>query len=84
MRVRWIEDAVGDLQQISSRIEADRSLALANRICRAIYMAAQGLRRPEGRQPRRDRRDLRSTIEGWGGPEGLPFVCPASHLRVNY
>jgi len=45
MRIRWTPLALNDLKNISRRIEHDRNLAIANRVCRTIYDAIQILRR---------------------------------------
>jgi toxin ParE1/3/4 len=45
MFIRWTTAAVNDLKIISSRIEQQRNLATANRVCRAIYDTIQILRR---------------------------------------
>ena len=45
MRIRWTSLAFEDLRHISVRIERDRNLASANRVCRAIYETVQILRR---------------------------------------
>lgn len=44
-RVLWTRVALDDLKTISYRIEQERDLAIANRVCRAIYNAIQILRR---------------------------------------
>ena len=43
MRIRWTLPAVNDLKEISAYIEKS-SLAIANKICRALYDAVQMLR----------------------------------------
>lgn len=43
--IRWTPLAISDLKDISLYIERRRSLAAANRVCRAIYGAIQILRR---------------------------------------
>ena len=51
-RLLWTPLSLQDLQDISAYIEANRDLATANRVCRAIYEAAQLLRRyPETGKP---------------------------------
>jgi len=45
MRIRWTTLAIDDLKIISGRIERQRNLATANRVCRAIYNTIQILRR---------------------------------------
>ena len=45
MFVRWTPTALNDLKVISHRIEQQRNLAAANRVCRRIYAAIQDLRR---------------------------------------
>jgi toxin ParE1/3/4 len=45
MRIRWTPAALNDFKTISHRIEQERNLATANRVCRAIYDAIQILRR---------------------------------------
>jgi plasmid stabilization system protein ParE len=45
MRIRWTPLALNDLKIISIHIERQRSLATANRVCRAIYDSVQILRR---------------------------------------
>jgi plasmid stabilization system protein ParE len=58
MYIRWTEAAVDDLKTISAHIERDRSLAAANKVCRAIYDAIQTSRNflnqasPESRKVR--------------------------------
>jgi toxin ParE1/3/4 len=47
MRIEWTADALADFEHISTWIENERTLALANRICRNVYDAVQAL----GRQP---------------------------------
>lgn len=44
-RIRCTTLAVDELKTISYRIERERDLATANRVCRAIYEAIQILRR---------------------------------------
>jgi hypothetical protein len=39
MRIRWTSAALNDLKAISLRIELERNLATANRVCRIIYDA---------------------------------------------
>ena len=45
MRIEWTADALAGFEQISTRIENERSLAFANRTCRRIYDTVQALRR---------------------------------------
>lgn len=45
MKLRWTVPALEDLKHISHRIERDRNLAAANRVCRSIYESIQFLRR---------------------------------------
>ena len=45
MQIRWTQAALEDFKAISFRIEQERNLATANRVCRAIYDAIQILRR---------------------------------------
>lgn len=45
MRLRWTPSAFDDLESISRRIELERNLATANRVCRHIYDAIQNFRR---------------------------------------
>jgi len=45
MRIRWTPPALNDLKTISHRIEQQRDLATANRVCRHIYDSIQTLRR---------------------------------------
>ena len=45
MRLRWTEPALYDFKTISHRIEQERNLDTANRVCRSIYDALQALRR---------------------------------------
>jgi len=45
MHVRWTPAALNDFKTISHRIEQERNLATANRVCRQIYGAIQSLRR---------------------------------------
>jgi plasmid stabilization system protein ParE len=45
MRVLWTTTALDDLKTISLRIERQRNLATANRVCREIYNTVQLLRR---------------------------------------
>jgi hypothetical protein len=47
LMLRWTSVAFEDLKLISIRIERERNLASANRVCRAIYYAVRILRRPE-------------------------------------
>jgi plasmid stabilization system protein ParE len=50
--IRWTVSAVKDLKEISAHIELNRDLATANRVCRTINDAIQGLRRfPEMGKP---------------------------------
>jgi toxin ParE1/3/4 len=50
--VRWTQPALDDFKRISYRIEQERSLDSANRVCRGIYDAIQTLRRqPESGRP---------------------------------
>jgi len=44
MRLRWSSPAFGDLRAISVRIEQERNLAAANRVCSHIYSSIQTLR----------------------------------------
>jgi addiction module RelE/StbE family toxin len=44
MRIRWTQPALEDFKTISHRIEQDRNLETANRVCRSIYGAIQLLR----------------------------------------
>jgi toxin ParE1/3/4 len=44
-RIRWTPPALNDLKTISHRIEEQRNLATANRVCRHIYDSIQSLRR---------------------------------------
>jgi addiction module RelE/StbE family toxin len=44
MRIEWSAQAVSDLKAISEYIEQDRDLETANRVTRAIYDVALGLR----------------------------------------
>jgi len=41
MRIPWTTSALTDLKIISGRIERQRNLATANRVCRAIYDTVQ-------------------------------------------
>lgn len=41
MRIRWTTPALDDFKTISYRIEQQRSLATANRVCRHIYDSVQ-------------------------------------------
>jgi toxin ParE1/3/4 len=45
MRIRWTQPALDDFKTISHRIEHERNLDTANRMCRSIYNAIQLLRR---------------------------------------
>lgn len=45
MRIRWTQPALDDFKTISHRIEQERNLTTANRVCRSIYDALQTLRR---------------------------------------
>jgi toxin ParE1/3/4 len=45
MHIRWTLSALDDFKTISHRIERERNLAKANRVCRQIYDAIQTLRR---------------------------------------
>ncbi|HLH17451.1 MAG TPA: type II toxin-antitoxin system RelE/ParE family toxin [Bryobacteraceae bacterium] len=45
MRIRWTTPALNDLKAISRRIEQQRNLTTANRVCRHIYDSIQTLRR---------------------------------------
>ncbi|MBV8843489.1 MAG: type II toxin-antitoxin system RelE/ParE family toxin [Bryobacterales bacterium] len=45
MRIRWTHPALNDLKSISHRIEQQRNVATANRVCRHIYDSIQSLRR---------------------------------------
>jgi addiction module RelE/StbE family toxin len=52
MQIRWTQAALNDLKNISYRVERERNLATANRVCRVIYDAVQMLRRhPESGRP---------------------------------
>ena len=52
MQIRWTQAALNDLKTISHRIEQERNLATANRVCRVIYDAVQMLRRhPQSGRP---------------------------------
>ena len=51
MRTRWTPQALADLQDVSSYIENRSSLAIANRVTRAIHSATRSLTR----HPRRGR-----------------------------
>ena len=52
MRVRCTTPALDDFKAISHRIEQERNLETANRVCRTIYNAIQVLRRhPRGGRP---------------------------------
>jgi toxin ParE1/3/4 len=44
MLLRWTLQALNDLKTISYRIEQQRNLATANRVCRHIYDSIQTLR----------------------------------------
>jgi toxin ParE1/3/4 len=44
MQIRWTATALNDLKTISYRIEQQRNLATANRVCRHIYDSIQTLR----------------------------------------
>jgi toxin ParE1/3/4 len=44
-QIRWTPPALNDLKTISHRIEQQRNLATANRLCRPIYDSIQSLRR---------------------------------------
>ncbi len=44
MQVRWTQRALQNLKTISQRIEQQRNLATANRVCRRIYEAIQDMR----------------------------------------
>ena len=51
-RIRWTTAALNDLKAISHFIEQERTLAIANKVCRTLYDAVQGLRRfPESGRP---------------------------------
>jgi plasmid stabilization system protein ParE len=39
MQIRWTQAALNDLKNISYRVERERNLATANRVCRVIYDA---------------------------------------------
>ena len=41
MQIRWASLALEDLKLISFRIERERNLASANRVCRVIYNTAK-------------------------------------------
>ncbi len=43
MHVRWTQTALDDLKEISYRVERERNLARANRVCRTIYDSIQTL-----------------------------------------
>lgn len=60
MKIRWTETAFKDLKKIFHHIEQDRSSDIAASICRAIYGAAQALRRSPhiGRPALNDTREL--------------------------
>jgi toxin ParE1/3/4 len=45
MGIRWTSTALNDFKTISLRIEQQRNLATANRVCRHIYDSIQSLRR---------------------------------------
>jgi toxin ParE1/3/4 len=45
MRIRWTPPALDDFKTISYRIEQERNLDTANRVCRSVYDAIQLLRR---------------------------------------
>jgi toxin ParE1/3/4 len=45
MLIRWTPSAASDLEQISSYIEKNGSLVLANRACRALRSAVHMLRK---------------------------------------
>ena len=45
MHIRWTPIALDDFKIISRRIEQERNLATANRVCRGIYDDIQILRR---------------------------------------
>jgi toxin ParE1/3/4 len=45
MRIRWTPTALNDFKTISLRVERQRNLATANRVCRQIYDSIQSLRR---------------------------------------
>src|SRR3712207_5195896 len=45
VRIEWTADAPADFEQISTWIEDERTLALANRRCRRVRDAVQALRR---------------------------------------
>lgn len=45
MRLRWTEPALNDFKAISHRVEQERNLDTANRVCRHIYDTLQTLRR---------------------------------------
>jgi plasmid stabilization system protein ParE len=74
MRILWTALALEDLKIISARIERQRNLTSANRVCRAIYNTVQVLRRfPESGKPA-----LKSE------PASLSFQhCPTS-LPIAY
>ena len=44
MQIRWAPTALNDFKTISYRVERQRNLATANRVCRQIYNAIQTLR----------------------------------------
>ncbi len=63
--VRWTPTALGDLKAISQRIEQERSLATANRVCRTIYDSIQMLRRhPNSVRPGREEGSRELVIRG--------------------
>ncbi len=45
IRIRWTTIALDQFKNISYRIEKDRDLATANRVCRTVYDAIQTLQR---------------------------------------
>ena len=45
MRIRWTATALNDFKAIAHRIERERNLVTANRVCREIYEAIQNLRK---------------------------------------
>lgn len=45
IRLVWTPEAVDDLRRLSNYLEQERSLTIANQVCRIIYDAIQLLRR---------------------------------------
>jgi toxin ParE1/3/4 len=72
MVIRWTTLALHDFKAISHRIEQERNLATANRVCRTIYDAIQILRR--------------HPYSGKAGTEEgtREFVIPTSPYIVTY